>query len=138
MPIILGRRLPRAVRTKLVSALKDRGRFLTDHGLATESVSSPLYEDHGYWRGPIWAPTTLIALEGLRELGEIEFARDLALRFCRMCAQHGFAENFDARTGEGLCDRPYTWTASVFLVLAHEFLADGEAPEKPVKASEKR
>jgi hypothetical protein len=28
------------------------------------------------------------------------------------------AENFDALTGEGLCDRAYTWTASVFQILA--------------------
>ena len=34
----------------------------------------------------------------------------------------GFAENFDAVTGEGLRDRSYTWTASVFLIMCHEFL----------------
>ena len=27
-------------------------------------------------------------------------------------------------TGEGLRDRAYTWTASVFLVLAHEYLRE--------------
>ena len=32
----------------------------------------------------------------------------------------GFAENFDAKTGNGLRDPEYTWTASAFLVLAHE------------------
>lgn len=33
------------------------------------------------------------------------------------------AENFDALTGKPLRDQAYTWTASVFLVLAHEYLA---------------
>ncbi|WP_188196411.1 hypothetical protein [Nonomuraea sp. SYSU D8015] len=42
---------------------------------------------------------------------------------CRISAQcwaatPGFAENFDARTGEGLGDRAYTWTASAHLILA--------------------
>ncbi len=32
----------------------------------------------------------------------------------------GFAENFDARTGAGLRDRAYTWTAAVYLTLARE------------------
>jgi hypothetical protein len=35
----------------------------------------------------------------------------------------GFAENFDAVRGLPLCDRAYTWTASVFLLLAEKLLA---------------
>lgn len=50
--------------------------------------------------------------------GEQTLAREIARRFCRLCATSGFAENFDARTGQPLCDRAYTWTASVFLLLA--------------------
>jgi len=46
----------------------------------------------------------------------------ISRRFCDLCVREGFAENFDALTGQGLCDRAYTWTASVFLILAHEFL----------------
>ena len=40
-----------------------------------------------------------------------------------MVSASGFAENFDAVTGEGLRDRAYTWTASAFLVMCHEFLS---------------
>ena len=36
----------------------------------------------------------------------------------------GMAENYDAITGDGLRDRAYTWTSSVFLILAHEYLRD--------------
>ena len=35
-----------------------------------------------------------------------------------MAEKSGFAENFDALTGEGLRDRAYTWTSSVWLILA--------------------
>ncbi len=40
------------------------------------------------------------------------------------CAVSGFAENFNAVTGDPLRDPAYTWTSSVFLTLAREFLAD--------------
>jgi len=64
----------------------------------------------------------MIAVDGLAALGEKKFARDIAARFCRLCAKSGFAENFDALTGAPLRDRAYTWTSSVFLVLAQENL----------------
>jgi hypothetical protein len=60
--------------------------------------------------------------DGLADCGQAAVAKDLAGRFCRLCAKAGFAENFDALTGQPLCDRAYTWTASVFFVLAHEYL----------------
>jgi len=59
--------------------------------------------------------------DGLDRAGERDLARELATRFCRSCAKSGAAENFDALTGDGLCDRAYTWTSSVFLLLANRF-----------------
>ncbi len=122
LPIVLSTRLPKRYLSKLIEGLKEEGRFLTEHGLATESLKSPLYESDGYWRGPIWAPSTMIIVDGLAAAGEVSFARELARRFCDMAARSGMAENYDAVTGEGLRDRAYTWTSSVFLILAHEYL----------------
>jgi hypothetical protein len=120
LPLILGNRLPEQVRVKLVAGLKEKGRFLTEHGLATESLKSPFYKADGYWLGPIWAPSTMIIVEGLDAVGEKALARDLRRKFCEMAARSGMAENFDAMTGEGLRDPAYTWTSSVFLIFAHE------------------
>ena len=53
-----------------------------------------------------------------------EEVKQTARQFVEMVSASGFAENFDAVTGEGLRDRSYTWTASVFLILAHEYLMD--------------
>jgi glycogen debranching enzyme len=97
-------------------------QHLTDHGLATEQVDSPHYEDDGYWRGPIWAPATALIEDGLRQCGYAALADDVSTRFRKTCERSGFAENFDARTGEGLRDRAYTWTASVYLTLARDAL----------------
>ncbi|MFD0693113.1 amylo-alpha-1,6-glucosidase [Paenibacillus sp. GCM10027628] len=125
LPIVLGSRLPEDVVKKLLIGLKQQGRFLTEHGFATESVSSEFYKADGYWRGPIWAPSTMLIVEGLKACGEHEFALDIAERFCRMAAKSGMAENYDAQTGEGLRDRAFTWTSSVFLILANELFQAG-------------
>jgi glycogen debranching enzyme len=62
----------------------------------------------------------MLLVEGLAACGENQLARELCRRFCAMAARSGMAENFDALTGQGLRDRAYTWTSSVFLVLGHE------------------
>ena len=119
LAMLRGGKLPEKVRKTLVAEVRS-DLFRTEWGLATESPASKDYKPDGYWLGPIWAPETMIAVDGLKACGEQELARDLALRFCRMCKKSGFAENFDAKTGEPLRDKAYTWTASVFLILAHE------------------
>lgn len=120
MPVVLGAELPAVVRTAVTSALTE---YLTPVGLATERPDSPHYEADGYWRGPVWAPATVLVEDGLRRGGEIELADRVSARFRAVCEKSGFAENFDALTGQGLRDRAYTWTASAYLLLA----ADAEA-----------
>ncbi|MGW0574935.1 amylo-alpha-1,6-glucosidase [Streptomyces sp. NPDC002920] len=117
MPLVLGERLPRDVFALLVRRLEEGG-FLTEHGLATEATTSQWYEPDGYWRGPIWAPSTYLVVDGLRRGGRPDLAGAVAERFCRMVTDSGAAENFDALTGSGNRDRAYTWTSSVFLLLA--------------------
>ena len=100
--------------------------LITEYGLATESVDSPFYESDGYWRGPIWAPSTMLMVDGLRESGEEDLAYDICRKFGNLCVKSGFAENFDALKGDGLRDRAYTWTSSVFLIMMHEYLLKKE------------
>ena len=118
MPIVLGHRLPEEVRTSLIGRLREH---LTEWGLATEKPGSSLYTENGYWRGPIWAPSTMLAVSGLWDIGEEDLARTIARGFCRMCAENGFHENFDAKTGAGHFDPAYTWTSSVFMIFAGRY-----------------
>ncbi len=122
IPIVLGSRLPEELIRVMADKLGPEGPFLTEWGLATEQPASPHYQPDGYWRGPIWAPSTFIIAEGLRAAGERELAQEIARRFCRLCANGGMSENYDALTGQGLRDRSHTWPASVFLIFAHEFV----------------
>ncbi|MER7406374.1 trehalase family glycosidase [Streptomyces sp. NPDC000070] len=115
MPIVLGEHLPGEVGSALADHIK---AHLTPYGLATELPASPHYLSDGYWRGPVWAPATVLIEDGLRRAGHHRLADDISARFRALCETHGFAENFDALTGTGLRDRAYTWTAASYLLLA--------------------
>jgi glycogen debranching enzyme len=128
MPIVLGADLP----ADIAAALADRiEAHLTPFGLATELPQSPDYQPDGYWRGPIWAPATVLIEDGLRRAGFAELADEISARFRELCEKSGFAENFDALTGEGLRDRAYTWTASAYLILAAAHTRRQSAAEAP-------
>jgi hypothetical protein len=115
MPIVLGADLPPEVAAALARRIETH---LTPYGLATEHPSSPHYQEDGYWRGPIWAPSTVLIEDGLRRAGYADLADEISARFLRLCESAGFAENFGAQTGAALRDRAYTWTASAYLILA--------------------
>jgi glycogen debranching enzyme len=120
IPLELGDRLPLEVRAAMLPAVSPGGKFMTDWGLATQSPTSAEYESDGFWRGPIWSPSTLLIFDGLVKAGEIELAKEVADRFLKLCAQdNGFYENYNALTGEGLRDKGYSWTAAGFLVMAN-------------------
>ncbi|WP_239451934.1 amylo-alpha-1,6-glucosidase [Frondihabitans sp. PAMC 28766] len=115
IPLVAHDLLPQAVSEAMAVRVE---AFLTDHGLATETVDSPDYQSDGYWRGPVWGPPTVLIEDGLRSAGYVELADDISQRFRLLCEAEGFAENFDALTGRGLRDLAYTWTASCYLHLA--------------------
>ena len=64
----------------------------------------------------------MLIVDGLMRCGENDLARETVRQFADMVSASGFAENFDALTGQGLRDRAYTWTASAFLAMAAEIL----------------
>jgi glycogen debranching enzyme len=115
IPIVLGELLPAHIHNALAQRIAEH---LTDYGPATEPPASPHYAADGYWRGPIWAPSTILIEHGLRECGHSDLADEISVRFRRLCETGGFAENFDAVTGAGQRDRAYTWTASSYLLFA--------------------
>jgi glycogen debranching enzyme len=115
MAVVLGRDLPEDVGAALA---RDIEAHLTEYGPATERPTSEHYEADGYWRGPIWAPSTVLIEDGLRRAGFTDLADEVSSRFRALCEKSGFAENFDAISGAGLRDRAYTWTASGYLLLA--------------------
>jgi hypothetical protein len=130
IPIVLGKRLPESILAALAQDLGLTGPYLTGWGYASEAPASPKYNPNGYWRGPIWAPSTYLIIDGLASAGYLDLARVAARRFCNLCVHEpGFWENYDALTGKGLCCPGYSWTASAFLLLA-SWLNSDENEEK--------
>ena len=117
MPLAMGSRLPSEIRSILI---KDLRSALTPVGIPSEDIQSNLYLSDSYWRGPVWAPPTLLAGEGLRDAGEFELADEIARRYCANAAKVGFWENYDAETGRGLKDSGMPWTAAPFIYLARK------------------
>ncbi|GIE91507.1 MGH1-like glycoside hydrolase domain-containing protein [Actinoplanes regularis] len=115
MPIAVGAGLPGQVSDTLAGRI---AAHLTAHGPATEPTNSAQYASDGYWRGPIWAPSTVLIEDCLRRAGHVTLADEISQRFRVLCEKSGFAENFDAETGTGLRDRAYTWTAASYLIFA--------------------
>ena len=114
LPLLLAKSLPDEIIAQLKRDLID---FETPFGFATEKINSPYYKYNGYWRGPIWAPTTLLMIDALMRTSEPEWANLIRDKFIRCVMTGGFAENFDPLTGEGLVDTGFAWTASVFTAL---------------------
>lgn len=117
MSIILGKRLPEPIRKKIINLITSE-KYLTNWGVATEAIDSKYYQDDAYWRGAIWAPTTLLLVDALEECGEVEIAMNIAEKYCELINKNGFTENFNAISGIGLRDKSFTWTASTFIYLA--------------------
>ena len=124
LPIVLGNYLPKELFDKLVLLLKEENNYLTQYGLASESILSPKFiKGDSYWRGAVWAPAVYLIADGLFRGGETELAKEIAFRFCKTVANNkdGIYENYDALTGKGYCDPAYTWTASAFVRFAEDF-----------------
>ena len=114
MPLVIGDDLPTTIQRKVFKHVQ---RCVTDYGVATEPPDSPYYDPHGYWRGPIWGPSTLLVIEGLIQCKNQRLAKKIAKNYCATCDRSGFAENFEATTGAPLEDKAYTWTAAAYLEL---------------------
>lgn len=127
IPLLLGDRLPEQLRTSMLSTLLQEGEFLTPYGPASESLSSPLFEEDGYWRGAVWPPLVYIMAEALKKNGMEHEARDMAENYCKMCVRSGFRENYSALNGKGLRGKAFTWASSVFLIFLKEFFSDENA-----------
>ena len=123
-PIILGKRLPKEIREKLIRDLTSKNSIVTEYGPASEHPDSPYFKEDGYWRGAVWPPQFYFLCMGMQKLGKEDFARKMARTYCEMCQRAGFPENFSALDGGGLKDSGYAWTVDVFFLLANEFLYD--------------
>lgn len=111
IPLLVAERFDQQILDKLIANVDN---FHTSFGIASEAPASKYYREDGYWRGPIWAPTTCLVYLGLVTAEQFKLATEVKESYMRMCEQYGYAENFNALTGCGLSDKSFAWTAAVY------------------------
>ncbi len=120
LPILLGHRLPDAILNALVADLKKEGYILTDYGFDKEKVEARELCDigHSAVRGFIYQPFNLLLISALHDMGETEFASEVAKRFCgTMLARFGLGGMLNTFTG-ATPGEWMTWTAGAYLLIA--------------------
>lgn len=115
MPFFAHRILP----PKVVNTLADNimKNFVTKFGISTERIDSKLYEEDGYWLGPIWAPVTYMLIQSFYHAGFVDEAKELQSRYMDLAKIGGMAENYNALTGIGNDDLGFAWASAVFMLL---------------------
>ncbi len=74
-----------------------------------------------YWRGPTWLNVAYFAAKGLKNY-DFKIADTIKENILDMCdkEKNGIFENYDSKTGKGLCCNRFSWS-SVFIM---EFILD--------------
>ena len=115
IPIILGKRLPNEITSAIIRTLSTEGKYLSQYGIASESMDSPDFECHSGWDcGLIIAQNQMMIVSGLEASGYPDLAKTIAQRYCTSIRKNGFYNNFNPITGRGLDHRCSTGTALIY------------------------
>ncbi len=86
-PLLAGVASP-AQAQDLVNELNNPQTFKRLHRVPTLAADQPGYDPAGgYWRGAVWAPTTLMVIRGLERYGQHPLAREIALNHLEVIGQ---------------------------------------------------
>lgn len=138
-PLMLGKRLPQHIIDKCAERLMAEGEWLTEIGLASESMKSELVTfGISFVCGRVVAPQNMIMAVSLQAAGKQAEAEEVARRFCDNIKEQGIILGFAPYdhfplTGEPAPDQPMpfatdgwpwtTWCANCFMTLAGSVLA---------------
>ena len=112
-PMLLGHRLPKEIRDKMIEDLTKEGTYLTPNGLMMMRIDSLDYNRASFGNAGVGASDNMLIITGLYDAGETELAKKLARRFCDGVKMGGSAY-YGVRAGF-----TGSWVASAFQVLAN-------------------
>ncbi|MDR2420816.1 MAG: hypothetical protein LBD49_01755 [Oscillospiraceae bacterium] len=140
-PIILGKRLPRRIINRIAEKLMMPGEWLTEIGLASENMRSPLVTfGISFVCGRVVAPQNMIISVGLQAAGKQKEAEEIARRYCDQVKKEGIILGFAPYdhfplTGEPAPDQPRpfatdgwpwnSWCANCFMTMASSVIDAG-------------
>ena len=101
-------------------------QFATNVPFPTVSADNKLFAPARYWRGPVWLDQAWFGLKGLKNYGYDTEAKQLAEQLIThadgVLDDGVIRENYHPLTGEGLHCNNFSWSASVLLMIYHEWL----------------
>ncbi len=86
-------------------------------GMPSWDPEHQAFESRRYWRGPVWAIMNHMIISGLEDAGLTNLAARVRTDTINLINEHGMAEYFDPRNGDGLGGMDFSWTAAVYLDL---------------------
>ncbi len=86
-------------------------------GMPSWDPDHQAFELQRYWRGPVWAIMNHMVISGLEDAGLVDLAARVRNDTINLINEHGMAEYFDPRDGDGLGGMDFSWTAAVYLDL---------------------
>lgn len=117
---------------KLIEHLTMQDEFWSEYGIPTIALNDPKYmtpqpnwlysPDPYYWRGTIWAPTTMLTYIGLKNYGYENLAIELAEKWTKLIDKtRVFAEYYysDGRPGATNL-KNFSWTAAATIFLTKD------------------
>lgn len=98
---------------QLVGLLENQFSFGTAYPVPSVPVSSPLFDEDGYWQGPTWINTNWLIIDGLRRMGFEDHATALTQSTIELVQRGGFYEYFNPNSGEPVGAPNFSWTAAL-------------------------
>ena len=127
-PIWTGQ-LPDHIRFRIIDHIRNPEEFWGEYALPTVARNDPKYNPDTMWRGPVWANINYFFIEALKQINEVELAKELREKTLQMIMQHhSVFEYYNAETGEppAIAANIFGWTAAVFIDLSLQATAEFE------------
>lgn len=101
----------------LVRLIENQYSFGTNYPVPSVPVSSPLFDEDGYWQGPTWINTNWLIIDGLDRMGFADHATALRESTLELVQNGGFYEYFNPNSGEPAGSENFSWTAALAIDL---------------------
>jgi putative isomerase len=124
--------IPEAIRKRLLEHLTNPEEFWGEYVIPTVSRRDSHYNPNLMWRGPIWANVNYFFVEALRQMGEVELAREVRRKTLELIMKsQSIFEYYNPDTGEApeTAANIFGWNAAVFIDLAIEASRDPDSPD---------
>jgi hypothetical protein len=123
LPLYAGT-ISKAKAAVLVKKIEDEHQFGPSYPLPSVPLNSDWFHRKLYWQGPTWINMNWLIIDGLERYGYSDHAAALRESSLEMVGKSGFAEYFDAISGEPAGGAQFSWTAALIIdmITAHSKL----------------